>query len=1028
MTSKRFLVGSLSRSLQSFELIIFVIAVLALIYPVACAASNEPNDHASHVDPFIGTGGHGHTYPGASMPFGMVQLSPDTRLTGWDGCSAYHFSDNVLYGFSHTHLSGTGCSDYGDILFVPTVGEVRLERGGPDDTSAGYCSRFSHERESAAPGCYSVTLDDYGILAELTATRRVGVHRYTYPKSDSSNIIIDLSHRDDVISSGLHFVSDTEIEGFRRSRAWAKDQHVYFYARFSKPFSREGIAVGGKLQEGATHAMGEDVKAFIGFETDEDEEILVKVALSAVDTEGARRNLEAEAPGWDFDLFQDGAREAWNESLGRIEIRGGTEEQHNVFYTALYHSMLAPNLYMDADGRYRGMDLEIHEADGYEHYTVFSLWDTYRAEHPLFAIIEQDRTVDFLRTFISQYEQGGLLPVWELGANETFCMIGYHAVPVIADAYIKGIRGFDIEKAYEAMKHSATRDHFGLDAYREYGFIPAGSEGESVSKTLEYAYDDWCIAQIALELGLEEDYSEYIQRAQSYKNVFDPGTGFMRARMSGGFYEPFDPAEVNFNYTEANSWQYSFYVPQDVEGLIGLMGGRKRFIKMLDELFETSSELTGRGQVDITGMIGQYAHGNEPSHHMAYLYSYAGAPWKTQEMARRIMGELYTGGPAGLCGNEDCGQMSAWYVLSALGFYPVTPGSDIYVIGSPLFEKAVIDIGGGRSFTVRAEGVSDENVYIESAVLNGEPYGKSYIKHGDIFSGGEIVFEMSSRPNRKWGSGEGDRPRSSITDYTITPAPYISRGERVFRGKTRVELACLDKKAEIFYRLTAISPSAELREETGESLTTGVGVEDPAIRHDDDLRRYDTPLTITESSRLDFCAFKTGAPRSALVSARFNRIPEGLDIALENAYSPMYTGGGDLALIDGIRGGDDFRTGAWQGYQGVDLVAVVDLGSPLPVDSIKIRFLQDQNSWIFMPEEVEFSISEDGVDYVSLGAVRSMVPDDHDGVILKDFEKKGTGAEARYVRVRARNIGLCPDWHKGAGHKAWIFADEIVIE
>ena len=974
--------------------ILFVAMAVALLATVFHASAEEHHDFAAYVDPFIGTGGHGHTYPGATMPFGMVQLSPDTRLTGWDGCSAYHYSDDVLYGFSHTHLSGTGCSDYGDILFMPTAGDVQLERGGPENTSTGYCSRFSHERESASPGCYSVTLDDYGIVAELTATKRVGVHRYTYPKNDESNIIIDLAHRDDVISSGIHFVSDTEIEGFRRSRAWAQDQHVYFYARFSRPFSREGIAIDGDLQEGATHAMGKDVKAFVGFETKEGEEILVKVALSAVDTDGARRNLDAEAPGWDFDAVQDGAHDAWNESLGKIEVRGGTSEQRTVFYSALYHAMLAPNLYMDVDGRYRGMDLEVHEADGYEHYTVFSLWDTYRAEHPLFTIMEPERTVDFLRTFISQYEQGGLLPVWELGANETFCMIGYHAVPVIADAYIKGIRGFDIEKAFEAMKRSSTRDHFGLDAYRKYGFIPAGSEGESVSKTLEYAYDDWCIARVANELGLEDDYAEYIQRAQSYRNIFDPGTGFMRARMNGGFYKPFDPAEVNFNYTEANSWQYSFYVPHDVEGLIGMMGGRKAFVKKLDGLFETGSELTGRGQADITGMIGQYAHGNEP----------------------------------------DCGQMSSWYVLSALGFYPVTPGSDIYVIGSPLFEKAVIDVGGGKSFTVRAKNVSKENRHIKSAKLNGESYGKSYITHGDIVAGGEIVFEMSSKPNRKWGSGEDDRPRSSIDDYPITPAPYVSKGERVFRGETRVELSCLDDKAEIIYRLTEISAAPGSGWGTDESLegasnsSESKDGQDPTIQHGDAMLRYKKPLIVTESSRLDFCAFKTGAPRSALVSARFRMIPEGLDINLETGYSGMYTGGGNLALIDGVRGSDDFRTGAWQGYQGVDIVAVVDLGLPRPISSITIRFLQDQNSWIFMPKEVEFSISLDGEKFEKLGFLPNTIPDDSEGAILKDFEKGCTGAEARYVRVRAMNIGLCPDWHKGAGHKAWIFADEIVIE
>ena len=971
--------------------------------PASASDFREASGIAAIVDPFIGTGGHGHTYPGAVLPFGMVQLSPDTRLTGWDGCSGYHESDNIIYGFSHTHLSGTGASDYGDILFMPTTGPVILERGGPEDTSTGYASRFEHIQEGASPGYYSVLLDDYGVFVKLTATKRIGIHQYQFSKSERQNVIIDLSHRDSVMESSIRFVSDTEVEGFRRSSAWAKDQRVYFAARFSKPFRSFGISSDGTVLEGAREVSGTDIKAYVSYEKLGAQRLTVEVALSAVSCEGARRNLEAESTGGDFEKARLAAREEWNRALAKIRIGGGTNEQRAIFYTALYHTMLAPNLFMDVDGAYLGRDLEAHTAEGFDYYTIFSLWDTYRAEHPLFTIIERDRTVDFIKTFLAQYEQGGLLPVWELAANETYCMIGYHAVPVIADAYIKGIRGYDVRAALEAMKASATQDHFGLDDYKALGYIPSEGEGESVSKTLEYAYDDWCIAQVAGDVGLEDDYLYYIQRALSYRNLYDPSTGFMRARFNGGWYEPFDPYEINFNYTEANAWQYAFYVPQDVDGLVELMGGRNGFDRRLDSLFAARTELTGRGQPDITGLIGQYAHGNEPSQHMAYLYGYAGKPWKTQAAVRRIMKELYGSGPDGLCGNEDCGQMSAWYVLSALGFYPVTPGSDLYAIGSPLFPRAEIDLGDGKSFVIEAEGAADENIYIQSATLNGTPYTKSYLRHADIIRGGTLIFEMGPEPNEEWGTGEGDIPRSSIDDFPILAVPYLADGMRTFIDSTRVEIGTVDRDARIYYTLDGSEPGI-------------------------DSYLYTEPFILNESTIIKAIAFREGMPASNMMTARFDRIQGGRSITLHTSYSPMYTAGGDMALIDMLRGSDDFRTGAWQGYQGVDLDAVVDLGREREIARVAVGFLQDQNSWIFMPLEVEFALSTEGTRFEVIGVVKSDVPPEVDGAVLEDFSKEGVNRKARYVRVRARNMGLCPDWHKGAGHKAWIFADEIVVE
>ena len=493
------------------------------------------------------------------------------------------------------------------------------------------------------------------------------------------------------------------------------------------------------------------------------------------------------------------AKALWNGALGKILVDGGTDAQKTTFYTALYHSLIAPNLYVDVDGRYRGRDLEIHTADGFDYYTVFSLWDTYRATHPLFTIIERERTVDFIETMLAQYEQGGMLPVWELSANETGTMIGYHSIPVIADAWVKGIRDFEPARALEAMKHSADQDHLGLKYYRMYGFIPAGSEGASVSRTLEYAYDDWCIAEFARLTGEKKDYERFIRRAQGYRHIFDPSTGFMRPRINGGWLSPFDPSEINFHYTEANAWQYTFYVPQDIEGLIEMMGGVASFTARLDELFTTSSETSGIEQPDVSGLIGQYAHGNEPSQHMAYLYNFAGMPGKTQERVREIMDTMYGDTPDGLCGNEDCGQMSSWYVLSALGFYPVTPGSDIYIIGSPLFERAEIRLENGKRFKVTASGLSPENVYIQGATWKGRPYTKSYLRHDDIMGGGELVFEMGPAAGSSWGTAKEDLPPSRIDDHPVLPAPYLDPTPYSFSGSLEVTMGCADPKAEIRY-------------------------------------------------------------------------------------------------------------------------------------------------------------------------------------------------------------------------------------
>lgn len=933
-----------------------------------------------YVDPFIGTGGHGHTFPGATRPFGMVQLSPDTRLTGWDGCSGYHYSDSIVYGFSHTHLSGTGVSDYGDVLLMPFSGNIYFNNGA--DGKPGYRSNFAKESEVAEPGYYFMELLDDQIGVELTASERVGFHRYTFNKTEDRKVIIDLSHRDEVLDSRLEQIDEFTLTGYRHSKAWAEKQFVFFRIVFDQPIA-DIIYNDSKQKAALAFDSGRQLKA--------------KVAISAVDEEGAKRNLEAEIQHWDFEKIRNEAGKAWEEQLNKIKVDGGTEKQKTVFYTALYHTMIAPNLYHDIDGRFRGTDLQIHQDTTYTNYTVFSLWDTYRSTHPLYTIIERERTTDFVKTFLMQYLHGGRLPMWELAGNYTGCMIGYHAVPVIADAYAKGITNFDIELALEAMIHSSMQDRLGIDDFRSKGYIPSDVESESVSKTLEYAYDDWTIAEMANRVGKSDLASVYYQRAQNYKNVFDLSTGFMRARNNNRWFYPFEAAEVNFNYTEANSWQYSYYVPQDVETWIEMLGGDKAAEQKLNAIFTADSKTSGRDQADITGLIGQYAHGNEPSHHIPYLYNFVGRPDKTQKYVRQIMDELYDDQPDGLSGNEDCGQMSSWLVMSALGFYPVAPGSEDYIIGSPWFKEAAITLENGNVFRITATANSEKNKYVHGLELNGEDYEKSFIKHNDILKGGVLSFNMEDHPSTTFGVDPSHRPTSKIETNALA-IPAIETGDKAFIGSTEITLSSVSKDADIRY---AFSPNDQVG-----NIYTG-------------------PFEITESADLYVWSQK-GDERSLVAKSQFFKIPKKRIIKLETDYANHYSGGGDNALINFVRGKADFRTGDWQGYEGVDLVATVDLGSLQLVNEVKIGFLQDENSWIFMPLEVEFLVSEDGKTFKSAAKVANTISYKEKGVVLKDFGV-GINQNTRYIKVVAKSRGVCPAGHKGAGGKSWVFADEIVI-
>ncbi len=935
------------------------------------------------VNPFVGTDGHGHTFPGATVPFGMVQLSPDTRVAGWDACAGYHYSDSTLLGFSHTHLSGTGVADYGDILFLPLTGKPGVRNH----------ARFSHNKEWASPGYYKVQLLDELITAELTAAQRVGVHRYTFPRTNQATIQIDLRHGlgpDRVIESWLEFVSDTEIAGFRRSEGWAKDQHLYFVARFSKAFKRTG-SLSDSAWSGRKLAS-KDIRAFVQFNIDANDPVIIKVALSSVSVEGARKNLDQEMSGWDFEKTKKDAAELWQKELGKIQVGGGTNEQKRTFYTALYHALIAPNTLSDVDGRYRAMNGETRVAKGFVMYTVFSLWDTFRAEHPLLTIIDQKRTVDFINSLLAKYTESGILPVWELCTNETWCMIGYHAVPVIVDAYAKGIRGFDAELALRAMKSSAMQDHYGLKYNRDHGFISADHENESVSKTLEYAYDDWCIAEMAGLMGKREEREHYLERAQYYRNLFDPSTGFMRAKRNGGWVEPFDPVAVTNEYTEANAWQYSFFLPQDIPGLIELHGGKEGLEKKLDEFFAGGSAMAGRQQSDITGMIGQYAQGNEPSHHVAYLFNDVGAPWKTQMLVRSVLDSLYSDRPDGLCGNDDCGQMSAWYVMSAMGFYPVTPGKPVYSIGSPLFDKVTLQLETGKKFVIRAGNNSRKNKFVQAISLNGVQSKKLVLNHADIMAGGIIEFEMGEQPVLSWPVEDIPKPVKPLV-----VVPVIKAASKAFQDSLKVELVTNEKGSAVFY-----SAGASGR-----------------------FERYSGPFFISQTCSISAFAQRENVQSKTVIANFVKWQPVGT-LVLNTRYSPQYTAGGDQALLDGVRGSTDFHLGGWQGYEQTDLDAVVDLGAVKEIKSVSLRSLQDNNSWIFFPTTVSFEFSEDGRMYSQPVEVANDVSPEDSRALIKEFIAYKSVA-TRFVRVRARNLGVCPPWHKGAGSKAWLFADEISI-
>lgn len=922
-------------------------------------------NYQQYVNPMIGTGGHGHTFPGATVPFGMVQLSPDTRIDGsWDGCSGYHFDDSIIYGFSHTHLNGTGVSDFGDIMLMPTMGEPSLD-------NKEYSSKFSHKNEKASAGFYAVKLDKHNIDVSLTTSARVGFHEYTFHNSGQANVILDLNHRDLLMMGEVRIIDEKTIEVMRNSSAWAIDQKVFARIEFSQPMKITKVNNNAFAPAKITDRFfaGSLLSMSFSKQVKKEEKLLVKVALSPTSVQGANLNM-SEIKHWDFMKAKADAEQLWNKELSKIEVTSSDKNKKAIFYTALYHTMMQPNIAQDLDGKYRGRDNEIHTAEGFDYYSVFSLWDTFRAAHPLYTLIDKKRTADFINTFLKQYEQGGRLPVWELASNETDCMIGYHSVSVMADAMAKGITGFDYEKAFEASKHSAMLDHLGLEAYKKNGFISIDDEHESVSKTVEYAYDDWCIAQMAMILDKKEDYGYFMKRSQNWKNIFDWETKFMRPKKNGGWDKPFDPREVNNNFTEGNSWQYSFFVPQDIPGMIEAYGGNEKFEAKLDEMFNSESKTTGREQVDVTGLIGQYAHGNEPSHHMVYLYNYVGKPEKTQAKVNYILNEFYKNAPDGLIGNEDCGQMSAWYVLSSMGIYAVTPGSGEWTKTTPYFDNVKINFENGENLNISKKGM------------------KGYLK--EIF----VKAEKES------------------FDRIITIVPVINSKSKSFKDKLSVSID--------FNNLT----SKNYR---------GQGVKYRVIDENNKNPKFEFnagDIVITKSSKIEAFTIESleaKGPTSDTISATFIKKPNNYSIKINSKYNPQYHAGGDEDLIDGIFGSENWRKGDWQGYQGQDFEAVIDLNETKKVKSISARFLQDSRSWIILPTKVEYYISNDNINFQLFRAVAKRPNPMSSNVEIDDFKTSFEGIKARYIRVKAYNFGKLPEGHQGSDGEAFIFIDEISV-
>lgn len=950
--------------------------------------SSQKPSPSQYVNTFVGTGGHGHTFPGPVLPFGMVQVGPDTRYEGWDGCGGYHYSDSVIYGFSHTHLSGTGIPDYADVLLVPQQGKLNTVPGYKK--AGGFGSVFKHSKEKALPGYYHVEMEN-GITADLTATLHCALHRYQFSSPKGKRyIIIDLGYRDRVLEVEAMKTSSTTVVGNRVSEAWAAHQHVAFSLETSIPFTKTKW-----IQD-----KEEGNYLFVMEFPEGVREIAVRVGISGTDEAGAAANLKAELTTFDFDLVRSRALAAWDAELGKIEVRSSQKEVLNHFYTALYHTFIHPSLWTDVDGRYRDYNDQIQTSEN-SLYSVFSLWDTYRGANPLYTIVQPQKVSDFVSSFYQQYKNTGLLPVWTLSNNETNCMIGYHSVSVITDAYLKGIPLQDTEGLLEAMIASSTADQWGKKQYEEIGFISANTQAESVSKTLEYAYDDWCISKFAEKLGKTDIAKKYQVRSANWMNLMHPETRFFQPRKDGIFLPFFKPNEVNHHFTEANGWQYSLAAPQHIQALIDMHGGNDGMIDFLDTLFLGSSSMSGREQADITGLIGQYAHGNEPSHHMAYTYNYCGAPEKTQFFVDSILKTFYTDKPDGLSGNEDCGQMSAWYVLSSMGFYPISPGSPTYAIGRPMMDHVSIR-GEKIPFEINVLNNSAENKFVQSVSWNGKAYQKLFITHDMIKEGGVLEISMGAKPNKQLANYELDLRHEISADFV--PVPFFTTSQTMFETSMELGIDVLFfEKGKVYYSFD------------GE-------------KYQPFYKQGGKNIRLDETTHVYAKVVRDDGSESKVIKTLFTKYVKDKKITLATEYANQYSGGGPQALVDGQKGTEEYRGTEWQGSFGKNVQGVIELNEQREISLIQFSYLQDQKSWIFPPKSVSIEVSTDGVSYRKLGKVPGGSVKEGETLKVGEVNVEIAPTSCKFIRFSVENYGPCPDWHLGKGNPTWLFLDEITVK
>lgn len=997
----------------------YCILLLFTIYLVSC--SQKHTDYLDYVDPMIGTDAHGHTFPGATVPFGMVQVSPSNDWKGWDWCSGYHYSDSILKGFAHTHVSGAGLSGLGDILLMPTVGKVILNSGNDKNVDNSYRSRFSHDNEEASAGYYSVLLKDYNILAELTCTRRVGFHKYTFNKEGTGNIIIDPTHNllERNFSTGVEVLSDSEIQGYKHSDGEAGNRKVYFYAKFSKPFMEAGVSNNDSIIEDEKKFTGISAKAFTSFNIKKYESIEVKVALSFVSYEGAKKNYDAEADSLDFDSAHELAKAAWREKLSKIKVNHNNEEQLRIFYTGMYHSFISPNLISDVDGMYY-VEGNTYRSD-FDQYSNFSTWDTYRALHPLFTIIEQEKTADFVNSLVSRHTVSKVgLPVWELLGHDNVCMIGFSPISPMADAVLKEIKGIDPEETYQAIraaafsfkKNSPNYDVNGMKEYIRFGVVP-GEIGCSVSKTTENNYYDFLIAEVAKKLGYKEDVELFRKRSYGYRHLYNPNNNYLWPKLSSGFWSIIDTtrwADLIKNYISGNIWGYSTYVPHDYGALINMHGGIEKYDKFLDKIFTDTSLIGGHMHVDISGFIGKYGHGDEPSHHMPYLYNYVGKPWKTQELVDQVMNEFYSDKPDGLINNEDFGQMSAWYIFSSLGFYPVCPGDFKYIIGSPSLKSAKIHLENGKTFTIKTKNRTKKNKYIQSVTLNGKPYSKNYILHQDIMNGGEIVFQMGEKPNKSWGNRLENLPVSfdnidtTNLELDICYSPYDEDQTALFNDTREIKLVSKSTNSIIKYTLDGSIPNDK-------SVT------------------YAKSLNITKSTLLNAISIcgdlKSNVyTREYIKTINFN---EGFPVMRLENKPVQYGKENGEQLFDHKVGTKIFSDGTWTGFKIKDMVLELELGEHYDIKEVVISALTNTGIWIFPPQAIEIYTKNDDGSFKLLGKKKIPVITKSTGPEINRYSLSFKKQSCNFLKIVVKNYEKLPFWHSGHGEHTWLFIDEIMV-